>query len=1574
MQDSNDQEKLDRNLLRAFLALQLGFVNREQLVTAFRNWSDPQGDRHEIHFADIAPESAQLLDALVDEHLDLHGRNLNASLAALSSVDSVKDELATLGDETLNASLPKLRDKSPEAYRPGGDSEGESSRFRIVRPHARGGLGQVSLAQDQQLAREVALKELQDRFADDPDTRNRFTREAEITGRLEHPGIVPIYGAGHYADGRPYYAMRFIQGDSLREAIDQFHSKHSADTGTQERSSDLRKLLRRFIDVCDAIEYAHSRGVLHRDLKPGNIMLGRFGETLVVDWGLAKSMGESEPSGKADNEALVPTAQGSGSVATLQGSTVGTPCFMSPEQAAGKLDQLGPVSDVYSLGATLYTLLTGKPPYHGEPAHTVVELVKCQSPRAPRELNPAIERALEAICLKAMARDPASRYSSPQALASDVERWLSDEPISAMRDPLPVRCFRWAKRHKATTAVLITSLLLASIAGFVISAITSDSNRRLAEKEAVAVEARNEAVEARNEAVEARNEAVEARDKAVDLAQKNEQLATAAQHQLALSKHDRGRQFIDSDNDGTGLLTMLSALATVPESHTELRDYIERDINAFARGKMLARAKSIPSTTILERLSADRVLIQVPSEDFNPNEDSLNDWGEGQFDILVADWNTLEPVSERMPSDSWGDYEVYSELDRVFVVSQGVYEDVPPEEIERLPEELYVTDENRDRVQIRRAKLSVSACQISDGQRLDAPLEVYTYEYSIIAASDPSQPLDYVLYEVDPIRDELIGIDGESGVLVLGNLRDARLEAWNLFSGEQIALDLPLTQAEMSESMICVQPADTELSIYQLTDPASEKTIAYDAPILAFNLSYDANWVAAVTEDGQLHVQSLSDDSQYTSTDTLDAEDPTASIEMAGSSIYTQSYGGIIRLWKLDTEAESVSFVRSNEDGLEAADPNFRNNYIEVDAYFADEQGEWLLVETGYGDRLDAWYVSPANETNFAAPLPPAPYVDDGRAPPLPATMPIPPANGYGQSWSESSATLNEIVVTGEPSSDSNQLQPSVLHELHDGLLGVWANGHFTLYDLEARSQRTRLPLASRDEARFSREQDRLLILDEHGRLQVRDLAGNLIAQSSAQPPGYLRSLLVGSADYDDAIHCVQTSLQDELLTDLTLLEWTIPPQDDLQSEPRALAGANWLETRVQVEGLETTWLSAKDPMVVAHDGSFGVLQKPNWNDPSQLQFQIIQGPDFVGQPEVPLLTLQMDHPAQVQSLHLSPDNQRLAIVCVEGEFTKGVFQVLQMDLSTGSEIGDAISADGSTRSWRNLETGFVQYFDQAHDFSPSLDLFCGVPQSDQPLPLEGARDLRVWNLSDGKVLADLPHASSVSCCRFTPDGQKLLSACRNGDVHTWDALTGKPTAAILPHSSEVTELLFPACLPNHVITITEGLYWRIWNYDNGEAQSPRIPFSRSRRRVAKLSPDGRVLVALDAGGRLEQWDVQTQRQLGPTTEMLEDSFRLEVDDQWITARSQNESWWRFARLHSQSQVSGLDSLTDWVAAITTAKWDGDSVQLLSPDDLTRATERVQQPSFKRTDETPLPTVIELGKIQQPQPPSVIND
>ena len=336
-----------RQLLFGLLALQNAIVNQGQLVAAFQAWTLDKSRCLAEHLEArgiLNTTRRSLLEALAEVHLDAHGGDVEQSLADISTGMSTRERLAEIGDLDLNVTLdhiaagsglPECRTQDGTSGYSVGTTTSAGQRFRVLRPHARGGLGAVFVAVDSELNREVALKQILEHHADDATSRQRFLLEAEVTGGLEHPGIVPVYGLGTYGDGRPYYAMRFIRGDNLKMAIDSFHADETMKTD-RGRSLELRKLLRRFVDVCNAIDYAHSRGVLHRDIKPGNIIVGKHGETLVVDWGLAKATGKSEL--EVEERALIPSSA-SGSAETLPGSALGTPAFMSPEQARGELDQ-----------------------------------------------------------------------------------------------------------------------------------------------------------------------------------------------------------------------------------------------------------------------------------------------------------------------------------------------------------------------------------------------------------------------------------------------------------------------------------------------------------------------------------------------------------------------------------------------------------------------------------------------------------------------------------------------------------------------------------------------------------------------------------------------------------------------------------------------------------------------------------------------------------------------------------------------------------------------------------------------------------------------------------------------------------------------------------------------------------------------------------------------------------------------------------------------------------------------------------------------------------------------------------
>lgn len=537
---------VEKNLLFGLLAWQNAVISDAQFLAGMRQWSKDK----QLSIADVlqdqnalSVEHRRLLEPMVEANIQLHDQDVTRALCSVgSSVDILREARRQIDDADIVRSIDnstllsvggERSDSTPsdpttnKGSWAAANTNSAGARFRIVRPHARGGLGEVFVAQDSELNREVAVKEIQDRYSDDQQSRERFILEAEVTGSLEHPGIVPVYGLGQYPDGRPYYAMRFIKGDSLKEAIDTFHSDASLDD--TERWLQLRKLLGRFVDVCQSISYAHSRGVLHRDLKPGNIMLGKYGETLVVDWGLARIVGgEEEPQG--DSELALRPASGSGVTPTVLGSAIGTPAYMPPEQARGAIDEIGSASDVYSLGATLYHVLTGRPPFLGDKVSTVLDDVRAGKFPSPRSVAPNLHKSLEAICVKAMACEAAERYSSPAELADDIERYLADEAVHALPEPITVRAKRWVRKHQAVASTTAATVLLSTVGLAAFSAMLGSKN--------VELKGLNSALEKRRQALDsALNEVRAANDRETLARQNAEKHAQSAQKQseLALS-------------------------------------------------------------------------------------------------------------------------------------------------------------------------------------------------------------------------------------------------------------------------------------------------------------------------------------------------------------------------------------------------------------------------------------------------------------------------------------------------------------------------------------------------------------------------------------------------------------------------------------------------------------------------------------------------------------------------------------------------------------------------------------------------------------------------------------------------------------------------------------------------------------------------------------------------------------------------------------------------------------------------------------------------------------------------------
>jgi serine/threonine protein kinase len=355
---------------------------------------------------------------------------------------------------------------------------GDDARFENLEHYASGGLGDVYSGFDRTVRRQVAVKLLKPTLVTVPEAKGRFLNEAEITGGLEHPGIVPIYDSGITPDGQPYYAMRLLKGETLKGAIDQLHFKQTA-TAFSEK---LRALIRRLIDVCDVISYAHDQGVIHRDLKPANVLLGEYGESVVIDWGLARRESvdgstESDPASAIPDE--ISFGREEDSRHTKAGSLLGTFGYMSPEQASGDLAKVNELSDVYSLGAVLFTILTGgSPQLSTENIDEQIDAACSANYPTARERNSEVPLPLDAICSRAMSRTPADRYSSASMFGNDMENWLSDLPIEARPDNFFDRAMRFVRKHRRWSVAAVLTLFAVS-AGSIIAAATlnSQSNR-----------------------------------------------------------------------------------------------------------------------------------------------------------------------------------------------------------------------------------------------------------------------------------------------------------------------------------------------------------------------------------------------------------------------------------------------------------------------------------------------------------------------------------------------------------------------------------------------------------------------------------------------------------------------------------------------------------------------------------------------------------------------------------------------------------------------------------------------------------------------------------------------------------------------------------------------------------------------------------------------------------------------------------------------------------------------------------------------------------------------------------------
>ncbi len=481
----------DRNLLFGVMAVQLKFITPQALMEAAAAWATNRERALKDYLLDrgiITAKVAEMIEGLLDEQVRAHQGDVRATLKSFGGDRAVQESFAasavlvregkaleSFGGDSVAGPAP-LKGAHPPST--GSRGEGDEvledtehltlehpGRYDVKGEFSRGGIGRVLIAVDSHIGREIAVKEL----LPDPATGTpsietgskktaaamaRFLREARITGQLEHPAIVPVYELGRRGDGTIYYTMKLVRGKTLGQAI-----------GESKSLTERLKLLTHFHGLCNAVAYAHSRGVIHRDLKPANVMVGEFGETVLLDWGLAKVKGKKDKrvSSLARELKLFREA---GAMETIKDTPLGTPAYMSPEQAEGKLDQVDERSDIWGLGAALYEILTGKIPFEGVNAYEIMGKVLKDEPRPVREQEPLVPEEIAAVAAKCLQKDPAGRYQNAEELAQDVENYLTGRLVSAYQYTAFALFRRWLRKWwpVALTAMIGVTVLLAVFA------------------------------------------------------------------------------------------------------------------------------------------------------------------------------------------------------------------------------------------------------------------------------------------------------------------------------------------------------------------------------------------------------------------------------------------------------------------------------------------------------------------------------------------------------------------------------------------------------------------------------------------------------------------------------------------------------------------------------------------------------------------------------------------------------------------------------------------------------------------------------------------------------------------------------------------------------------------------------------------------------------------------------------------------------------------------------------------------------------------------------------------------------
>lgn len=511
----------ERNLLYAGLGLQLGILSKDKVIRAFTEWLfDKTKPLREILIAQkaLTEEEGKALEIAVEANIKQEGGEKEA-LASLNQIKDLESDLDHLDDQDLyqtfcsavslkqsqkiesteNQISKTINNLLPKPTKSHSINNESINRFERQQFLDAGNLGEIYFARDSELNRTVVNKYIRPDRAHESLTQALFHLEGEVTGALEHPGIVPVYGLGKDSKNRSYYAMRYINGRKLTRVIAEYHNISKGNIGKKQEV--LVGLLQSFESACLAIEYAHQKGVIHCDIKPDNIMIGNYGEVFVVDWGLVIVHGLALNTPVEDNLDTLdlgqmpryqPSDLASSGLHQKQGGSRrgvgGTPAYMAPEQLKATrkddISLISPATDIYALGSTLFQILTGKAPHlpkkDSKEKITDFELriMEGKIP-APKDLNPNLPNSLNAIVLKAMCLKPKDRYGSARNLAEDIKRFLADEPVQAYQEPLLEKTKRWVRKNRTLVGAAMVVLMLVTVGAMCFGFITSRFNAQL---------------------------------------------------------------------------------------------------------------------------------------------------------------------------------------------------------------------------------------------------------------------------------------------------------------------------------------------------------------------------------------------------------------------------------------------------------------------------------------------------------------------------------------------------------------------------------------------------------------------------------------------------------------------------------------------------------------------------------------------------------------------------------------------------------------------------------------------------------------------------------------------------------------------------------------------------------------------------------------------------------------------------------------------------------------------------------------------------------------------------------------